>query len=56
VADDGRGFDPTAPAPSSNGHFGLRVMADLIRDAGGSVDIDSAPGRGTRVRLEVPLP
>jgi signal transduction histidine kinase len=56
VTDDGRGFDPTAPAPSSNGHFGLRVMADLIRDGGGSVDIDSAPGKGTRVRLEVPLP
>lgn len=52
VTDAGRGFDPTAPTT------GLGV-ADSIRrrmvDAGGDADIDSAPGRGTSVRLRWPV-
>ena len=35
-------------------HFGLRLLESLARDAGGELDIESAPGRGTTVRLEVP--
>jgi two-component system NarL family sensor kinase len=54
VADDGDGFDPTATHDATRiGHFGLRGLADLVADAGGSLEIDSAPGRGTRVRVEV---
>lgn len=56
VADDGRGFDTDAGPESPNGHFGLRMLGDLVRDSGGSFDVVSAPGEGTRVRLEVPLP
>jgi signal transduction histidine kinase len=56
VADDGRGFDRDAVGEGSNGHFGLRMLGDLVRDAGGSFEIVSAPGEGTRVRVEVPLP
>jgi signal transduction histidine kinase len=52
VADDGRGFEPGPQGPA--GHFGLRLMEDLSRDAGGDLHIDSAPGEGTRVTLEVP--
>src|SRR3954447_14545240 len=55
VADDGAGFDPREAESRSNGHFGLRMMGDLVRDAGGSFDIVSAPGEGTRVRAEVAL-
>jgi signal transduction histidine kinase len=55
VADDGRGFDPDAAPEGSNGHFGLRMLGDLVREAGGSFDIVSVPGEGTRVRVEVPL-
>lgn len=51
VEDDGRGFDPTAVG--DEGHFGLRVLEDLARDAGGELEIDSAPGAGTRVAVEV---
>jgi signal transduction histidine kinase len=51
VADDGRGFDPDAVP---EGHFGLRLLADLARDAGGRLDVSSAPGAGTVVRMEVP--
>jgi|tagenome__1003787_1003787.scaffolds.fasta_scaffold20855053_2 two-component system NarL family sensor kinase len=56
IADDGRGFTPaTAEAARGDGHLGLRVLADMARDAGGKLDIDSEPGRGTRVNLEVPV-
>jgi two-component system NarL family sensor kinase len=56
IADDGRGFTPDAvEAAREDGHLGLRVLADMARDAGGKLDIDSQPGRGTRVLLEVPV-
>ena len=38
----------------SEGHFGMRLMRDLARDAGGELRVDSAPGAGTSVTLEVP--
>ena len=52
VRDDGAGFD-TELAPQQ-GHLGLRALHDLVRDSGGTLDIRSAPGQGTQVRLEVP--
>jgi len=56
IADDGRGFSPeVADAAREDGHLGLRVLADMAQDAGGRLDIDSVPGRGTRVSLEVPV-
>jgi two-component system, NarL family, sensor kinase len=51
VADDGVGFDLLAA--SDKGHFGLRGMQDLIRDAGGRLDVKSSPGVGSVLRLEV---
>jgi two-component system NarL family sensor kinase len=51
VEDDGSGFDP-ARHPDAE-RFGLRGMRDLIREAGGSVEVVSAQGEGTRVQLEV---
>jgi signal transduction histidine kinase len=57
VADDGVGFDPgSALADPSEGHFGLRVLADLAKDANAVLSVSSAPAKGTRWRLEVPLP
>jgi signal transduction histidine kinase len=53
VSDDGRGFEPGGDH-ESNGHFGLRVVGDLVRDAGGELDVISAPGQGTIVRVEMP--
>lgn len=52
IADDGRGFDP---AERPEGHFGLQLLDDLARDSGGRLDVESAPGGGTRVRVEVPV-
>ena len=55
VTDDGRGFSPTeALDRPAQGHFGLRLLADRARDAGGTFEVDSAPGRGTRVCVQVP--
>ncbi|GAA4849192.1 hypothetical protein GCM10023201_46570 [Actinomycetospora corticicola] len=55
VADDGRGFDPAdAAAHAADGHLGLRALADLVDDAGGTVDVRSVPGSGTTVGVEVP--
>jgi signal transduction histidine kinase len=51
VADDGGGFDPDVRRES--GHFGLTMLADLVADAGGVLDVDSEPGRGTQVSAEV---
>ena len=56
VEDDGRGFSPEeALARAEEGHFGLRLLRDRVRDAGGRLEIDSKAGRGTVVWAEVPL-
>jgi signal transduction histidine kinase len=57
IADDGRGFSPDAiRRRERKGHFGLGFLDDLVRAAGGRLEIDSSPGRGTRARAEVPAP
>lgn len=52
VEDNGRGFDA---AKRSSG-AGLTGMQQRAATLGGSLTVDSAPGRGTRLRLEVPWP
>jgi signal transduction histidine kinase len=55
VADDGKGFTPDDVASrQAGGHFGMTLLADAAADFGARLEIDSAPGRGTRVVLEVP--
>lgn len=51
--DDGRGFVPEAAR--REGHLGLALLEDLVRDAGGSFEVRSAPGEGTELRVEVPI-
>lgn len=56
IADTGQGFDPsTLPAADDDAGFGLRGMRERAQLFGGRVRVDSAPGRGTVVELEVPL-
>ncbi len=56
VQDDGRGFEPTnGKRATSDGGLGLRLVADLAAEAGGRLDIHSAPEQGTLVRVEVPV-
>jgi signal transduction histidine kinase len=52
VTDDGVGFDPTAPAVRSR-RLGLTSMEERAQALGGTLTIESTPGRGTTVRLEV---
>jgi signal transduction histidine kinase len=55
VSDDGRGFDPAELAgPRHAGHFGLAGMLVRAETVGGSVSVDSAPGAGTTVSIELP--
>jgi two-component system NarL family sensor kinase len=55
VADDGVSFEVARLADTpAGGHVGLLLLRDLVRTAGGTLEIDSNPGRGTRVHLEVP--
>jgi signal transduction histidine kinase len=51
VADDGVGFDPDAADPRSH-RLGLTSMEERARRIGGTLEIRSAPGEGTVVRLE----
>jgi two-component system, NarL family, sensor kinase len=55
VQDDGRGFDPALlDKRSREGHFGLTLLRDLIAEAGGRLDVHSAPHEGTTVRVALP--
>lgn len=54
VADDGDGFDVAGTQPSPEGGFGLTSMRERLRAVGGTLEIESAPGWGTRVRACVP--
>ncbi len=55
VADDGVGFDLTRqPLQSTAAGFGLFSIRERITQLGGRLEIDTAPGQGTRVALIVP--
>jgi len=53
VEDDGRGFDPAA-LPKDRQGFGLHTMRERTEQVQGRLTIDSEPGRGTRVVVELP--
>jgi signal transduction histidine kinase len=53
VRDDGRGFDPDARAVRSR-RLGLTSMRERAQALGGHAVVESAPGHGTTVRVEVP--
>lgn len=52
VRDDGRGFEPSAAAAATT--FGLLGIRERALMLGAAVTIDSAPGRGTTVALDIP--
>jgi signal transduction histidine kinase len=60
VADDGTGFDPQRVLAREEdvgvegGHFGLRGIQDRVEMLGGTLTIDSAPGRGTSLSVALP--
>jgi signal transduction histidine kinase len=56
VADDGKGFSAERQTQArAEEHLGLQLLSDLAHDANGSFDVTTAPGEGTRIRLQVPI-
>ena len=55
VEDDGRGFDPEAVPHDGREHFGLSIMRARAARIGGQIEIQSAPGKGTRLAMRWPL-
>lgn len=57
--DDGVGFDSgekmSEVRDHSSGGFGLRAMRERIEQLGGTVQIESAPGEGTSLVIELPV-
>jgi signal transduction histidine kinase len=48
ITDDGRG------GARAGGGSGLAGMADRVRELGGNLEVDSAPGAGTRIAVSLP--
>jgi len=55
VRDKGPGFVPAAVRSVAGRHVGLGLLRERVRLAGGSLDVDSAPGAGTTLTLQLPL-
>jgi signal transduction histidine kinase len=56
IADNGRGFDPSAAISGKAGHFGCIGIRERARKLGARVDWISTPGGGTTVEVILPLP
>ena len=52
IEDDGVGFDPEA---EYRGHYGLVGLNERARLLGGFLTVHSAPGKGTRIEVQVPV-
>jgi PAS domain S-box-containing protein len=52
IGDNGVGFDTHGEFP---GHLGLRSMRERAEKAGGAFYVESAPGQGTRIRVQFPF-
>ena len=52
IIDDGCGFDPTTAKRGA----GLTNMEDRVDALGGTLDVQSCPGRGTTLRISIPIP
>ena len=59
IQDDGCGFDPSGfdlgrTTVAGDDHFGLGLMRERAEELGGNLRVESAPGQGTSVLVEVP--
>jgi signal transduction histidine kinase len=56
VADDGAGFDPAAVSHQAvSNSFGLFSIRERLRHLGGRMEVETAPGRGSRITVSLPL-
>jgi two-component system sensor histidine kinase DegS len=54
VEDNGRGFDPDTQSKEEAKKYGLPTLKDRIDKVGGSLDVESAAGEGTRIAFTIP--
>jgi NarL family two-component system sensor histidine kinase YdfH len=54
IADDGMGFD-AARDSERMGHYGLTGLRERARQAGGSLEIESGAGKGTILKMHIPI-
>ncbi len=54
VSDDGQGFDLAQVQSAPGARFGLVTMRERAESVGGTLTVDTAPGRGTTVRVFIP--
>jgi two-component system nitrate/nitrite sensor histidine kinase NarX len=52
IEDDGTGFDPETSVDDQ--HHGMRLMRERAERVGGRIELDTSPGRGTRVEAVLP--
>jgi nitrate/nitrite-specific signal transduction histidine kinase len=56
IMDEGQGFEPGFLEEREDGrHLGLRTMRERAESVGGTLSVDSKPGQGTRVVLQLPI-
>ena len=55
IRDDGAGFEPDRCQGPQDGHFGLQGMRERTERMGGQLRLVTEPGRGTTIRVEVPV-
>jgi PAS domain S-box-containing protein len=51
----GRIFEPYYTTKSDGTGLGLMIVQRIVREHGGTIDVESDPGRGTTVRLKLPI-
>lgn len=56
IEDDGVGFDPSHPEPSTGRGLGLVGMIERAAIIGGVARVESTRGEGTRISVRIPLP
>jgi nitrate/nitrite-specific signal transduction histidine kinase len=54
IEDEGVGWDPATLVQSDRLHFGLQTMRERAEGLGGTLEVDTAPGRGTRIVATLP--
>ena len=57
IEDDGKGFDPTGVSRNwgQSDKFGMSGMRERAKLFGGSLDVDTAPGEGTKITVRIPV-
>ena len=56
VQDDGSGFNPAQAGGATSGHFGLQGIRERLKTFNGQLEIESAPGKGTKTTVTLDAP